>query len=74
MNITSKTNTIFMLHSVYSCELRVTFFNELAEQLEKQLKHTAEEQVTIIIASAKVNQHEGKNSVRWHVLHNTNHF
>nr|XP_017233406.1 PREDICTED: uncharacterized protein LOC108207474 [Daucus carota subsp. sativus]XP_017256662.1 PREDICTED: uncharacterized protein LOC108226225 [Daucus carota subsp. sativus]XP_017256744.1 PREDICTED: uncharacterized protein LOC108226311 [Daucus carota subsp. sativus] len=48
-----------------SCELRVTFFNELAEQLEKQLKHTAEEQVTIIIASAKVNQHEGKNSVRW---------
>ncbi|KAL1824304.1 hypothetical protein ACET3Z_011082 [Daucus carota] len=27
-----------------SCELRVTFFNELAEQLEKQLKHTAEEQ------------------------------
>uniref|UniRef100_A0A161ZWY5 Replication factor A C-terminal domain-containing protein n=1 Tax=Daucus carota subsp. sativus TaxID=79200 RepID=A0A161ZWY5_DAUCS len=55
-----------MLHSVYSCELRVTFFNELAEQLEKQLKHTAEEQVTIIIASAKVNQHEGKNSVRWH--------
>lgn len=39
--------------------MRVTFFNDLAEELEKQLKKTTEEQVVIVIAFAKVQQHEG---------------
>ncbi|KAK1371082.1 hypothetical protein POM88_037174 [Heracleum sosnowskyi] len=39
--------------------VNVTFFNTLAEDLEKELKNMKEEPVTIIIASAKVNEHEG---------------
>ncbi|KAK1351308.1 hypothetical protein POM88_054472 [Heracleum sosnowskyi] len=39
--------------------VNVTFFNTLSEDLEKELKNMKEEPVTIIIASAKVNEHEG---------------
>ncbi|KAK1368763.1 hypothetical protein POM88_034855 [Heracleum sosnowskyi] len=39
--------------------VNVTFFNTLAEDLEKELKNRKKEPVTIIIACAKVNEHEG---------------
>ncbi|KAK1361135.1 hypothetical protein POM88_045609 [Heracleum sosnowskyi] len=39
--------------------MNVTFFNDLAEKLYKDLKDITEECVVIIIASAKVNQHDG---------------
>ncbi|KAK1356137.1 hypothetical protein POM88_049393 [Heracleum sosnowskyi] len=39
--------------------VNVTFFNTLAEDLEKELKNRKEEPVTIIIACGKVNEHEG---------------
>ncbi|KAK1372882.1 hypothetical protein POM88_029075 [Heracleum sosnowskyi] len=39
--------------------INVTFFNDLAEKLDKELKDITEECVVIIIASAKVNQHDG---------------
>lgn len=40
-------------------EVNVTFFNEFGQIFEKALKDTSDEQVVVIIASAKVNKYEG---------------
>lgn len=51
---------ILKIGSIYDrTEVNVTFFNEFGEHFEKALKENQQEEVVVVIASAKVNKYEG---------------